>query len=145
MREGWRTTLHCARLLDATAVLFQCPASFKPTAENAKSLRRFMKRIGKFDGRRLWEPRGPWPASLVAELCEELDLVHVVDPFVTNTVTRGLTYFRLHGITGARHVYSTDELRRLVDMIPARGRTYVMFNNMPRLDDALRFRELLGE
>jgi uncharacterized protein YecE (DUF72 family) len=60
-------------------------------------------------------------------------------------VTTGVTYFRLHGITGSRHVYADDELARLREMVPASGETYVMFNNIPRAGDARRFGELLGE
>jgi uncharacterized protein YecE (DUF72 family) len=94
----------------------------------------------------LWEPRGEWPAELVATLCRELDLVHVVDPFVSTTVTPEQTYFRLHGTTGARHVYSDAELVQLADMLPAAPShpPYVLFNNLPRVDDARRFREILS-
>jgi uncharacterized protein YecE (DUF72 family) len=51
----------------------------------------------------------------------------------------------LHGITGSRHVYADDELRRLRDMLPAEGEAYVMFNNIPRADDARRFGRLIGQ
>ncbi len=73
----------------------------------------------------------------------ELDVGHVVDPFVTRALTDHPTYLRLHGITGARHVYSDAELGRLREMLPADGDVYVMFNNMPRLGDAQRFAALL--
>lgn len=141
--EAWRTTLACARLLNATAILFQCPASFRPTDANAANMVAFFRQIGEIDRppgvRLLWEPRGPWPAALVAELCATHNLTHVVDPFVTPTVTKGHTYYRLHGITGSRHVYSDEELSRLRDMGPAAGETYVMFNNILRAEDARRF------
>ena len=89
-------TLRAARLLRATAVLFQCPASFRATDENAQWMRGFFSAIGSTEGLRyLWEPRGVWPHSLVSQLCSELSLVHVVDPFVNSTVTRGYTYYRL--------------------------------------------------
>ena len=144
--EGWRITLACATLLDATAILFQCPASFRPTDENVASMGTFFSEIDRPPGvRMLWEPRGAWPPALVASLCAAHGLVHVVDPFVNATVTTGFTYFRLHGITGARHVYTDDELARLRDMVPATGDTYVMFNNIPRASDARRFGALLGE
>ena len=82
--------------------------------------------------------------DLVAGLCRELGLVHVVDPFVTETVTPEQTYFRLHGVTGARHVYTDDELRRLRAMLPEQAeRAYVLFNTIPRVVDAERFRALL--
>src|SRR3712207_7412119 len=54
---------------------------------------------------------GQWPSDVVGDLCRELGLVHGVDPFVSETVTPERTYFRLHGVTGARHVY-TDEDRK---------------------------------
>ncbi|MDB4965642.1 MAG: hypothetical protein JWN44_1331 [Myxococcales bacterium] len=139
--EGaWRTTLRCAKILGATAILFQCPASFRAIDENVANLRRFFGAIGPTPGvRYLWEPRGPWPDALVAELCEELGLTHVVDPLARPTVTRGLTYYRLHGTTGARHVYTDAELDALWRVVPAEGTTYVMFNNMPRVGDSERF------
>ena len=87
-----------------------------------------------------------WPPDLVASLCAAHGLTHVVDPFVNQTVTAGgLTYYRLHGVTGSRHVYTDDELLRLRDMVPPAGETYVMFNNIPRADDARRFGRLLGQ
>lgn len=137
---AWKTTLRAARLLRATAVLFQCPASFKATEENAERMRAFFGAIGPTpDLRYLWEPRGPWPLDLVERLCSELSLTHVVDPFVNPFVTRAPVYLRLHGTTGARHVYSDEELRTLWEMVPAEGTTYVMFNNLPRVEDAKKF------
>jgi uncharacterized protein YecE (DUF72 family) len=145
VQEGWRVTLACAKTLNASNILFQCPASFRPTDENVANLNSFFRRIDRPPGvRMLWEPRGAWPAELIASLCAAHGLTHVVDPFVSETVTAGATYFRLHGITGSRHVYSDDELHRLRTMVPARGETYVMFNNIPRANDARRFGDMLG-
>ena len=146
--RAWDRTLECAAILRASAILFQCPASFRPTDGNASRLRVFFGTIDRPAGvRLLWEPRGPWPADLVAELCRELDLVHVVDPFVSQTVTREQSYFRLHGTTGARHVYTDDELAQLADLLPPAGSTppYVLFNNLPRVGDARRFRAILAD
>ena len=145
--RAWQRTLECAAILRAPAILFQCPASFRPTAENADRLRAFFAAVRRPSGvRMLWEPRGPWPSELVAALCRELELVHVVDPFVSTTVTPEQTYFRLHGISGARHVYSDAELEKLVEMLPAAPAQppYVLLNNLPRIDDARRFREILA-
>ena len=141
---AWDRTLECARLLGATAVLLQCPRSFRPTAENADRLRTFVAGVPRPPGRLLWEPRGPWPADLVAELCAELDLVHVVDPMSDETVTPEQTYYRLHGTTGSRHVHTDAELRRLRDLVADRPSPYVLFNNLPRVGDAERFLALLG-
>ena len=141
-------TLECVRILSATAVLFQCPARFKPTIENVDRLRAFFQRNRPPQGVRwLWEPRGPaWTAEapLARALCAELGLGYVVDPFV-NAPPRNdeCPYLRLHGITGARHVYSDTELARLAATIPPKA--YVMFNNIPRVADARRFQRLLGQ
>jgi uncharacterized protein YecE (DUF72 family) len=142
--EAWQRTLDCARRLRATAVLLQCPRSFRSTPENIDRLHRFFARVERPAGVRiLWEPRGPWPADLVLDLCRELELVHVVDPLVDTTVTPEQTYLRLHGLTGARHVYTDDELAAIAAALPGAGTAYVMFNNLPRIADARRFAALI--
>lgn len=144
--EGWQATVDACARLRATAILLQCPASFRPTDDNLAHLRGFCARIVRPPGvRLLFEPRGPaWTPAIVRPLVAELGLVHVVDPFVHATVSRDVTYYRLHGFSGARHVYSDAELQRLAAMIPRRGETYVMFNNIPRVDDARRFKAIVG-
>jgi uncharacterized protein YecE (DUF72 family) len=141
---GWERTLECARILRATAVLLQCSKSFRPTAENIQRLRDFVGQVERPAGRLLWEPRGQWPTQLLTELCAELDLVHVVDPMQTETVTPEHTYYRLHGTTGSRHIHTDDELRRLRDLVDGRRSPYVMFNNLPRVGDAERFMAVMS-
>ena len=130
--------------LRATAVLLQCPKSFRPTADNVDRLRTFVLSVRRPEGvRLLWEPRGEWPADLLVDVCRELDLVHVVDPMQTETVTPEQTYYRLHGTSGMRHVHTDAELTRLRDQVRGRPDPYVMFNNLPRAADAERFLALL--
>ncbi len=137
---GWQKTRECARILRAKAILFQCPASFKPTDENVENMRRFFGAIERMKNvHYLWEPRGAWPDDLLSGVCRELQLVHTVDPFLRDTVTPELTYWRLHGIGSHYRPYTGDELRSLAARVPA-AETYVMFNNIPRVDDAKRFR-----
>ncbi len=152
VEEGWRVTLECAARLRATAILFQCPASFRPTAEHLGNVRSFFARVRRPAGVSLMlEPRGPaWTPELGRALCDEIGAVHVVDPFVTRPVGRAsdaVRYFRLHGITGFRHVYSEAELRELARIVRAspNARSYVMFNNIPRVADAARFVELIAQ
>ncbi|WP_196790886.1 DUF72 domain-containing protein [Motilibacter aurantiacus] len=143
--EGWARTVHCAGLLDATAVLLQCPKSFRPTAENVDRMRSFLGAVDRPPGvRLLWEPRGDWPADLVRTLCRELALAHVADPMQAETVTPEQTYYRLHGTSGMRHVHSDEELQRLRGLVAERSAPYVMFNNLPRARDAERFLALLA-
>jgi uncharacterized protein YecE (DUF72 family) len=60
--RAWERTLECTRLLRATAILLQCPRSFRPTDENVARLTAFCREVERPEGvRLLWEPRGPWP------------------------------------------------------------------------------------
>ena len=146
-RAAWQTTLDAARALEATAILFQCPASFRATDENVASMRRFLEAIDRPSGvRLLWEPRGPWADDLVHTLCRELGLIHAVDPFVRPSLTPELLYWRLHGNQSHYARYSDDDLRQIIAWLPADPTTeaYVLFNNIPRVHDVKRFRELLA-
>lgn len=143
MLAAWQRTLQCARVLQVTAVVLQCPKSFRPTTANVTRMPAFLSEAERPDARLLWEPRGTWPPSLLSELCRDLDLVHVVHPMQTETVTPEQTYYRLHGTTGMRHVHTDDELRRLRDLVDGRPSPYVLFNNLPRASDVQRFLALL--
>ena len=143
---GWATTLAACRMLRATAILFQCPASFKATEESTSAMRRFFATIDRPDGvRLLWEPRGPWPDDLVRSLCVDLGLIHAVDPFIRPSLTPELIYWRLHGNGSAYASYTDEELGRLRTWLPraSGAESYVMFNNSPRVKDVDRFRDLL--
>ncbi len=142
--DAWHKTREIADIVQAKFVVFQCPASFKPTDENVENLREFFRAIGPQPFDMGWEPRGQWPEDVVRELCEELGLVHVVDPFSAQPLAGDVTYFRLHGIGGYRYRYTDEDLRRLLDMCPGGRTVYVMFNNVYMGEDALRFMELLG-
>jgi uncharacterized protein YecE (DUF72 family) len=141
--EAWELTRACASVLKARAILFQCPASFRPTAENVENMSAFFRKASRGPLKFCWEPRGDWPRTLVKELCEELDLWHVVDPFKERTVTPRRCYFRLHGRKGWRYKYEDAELEELSSMLPKNVRSYVLFNNVEMLDDARRFREIV--
>ncbi len=143
VKEAWAATLASAEALGAQRVLFQCPASFTPTQPNIKNLRRFIKSIERTGLRLMWEPRGAWPDQLVSQLCDELDLIHVVDPFSARSLTPSSSYFRLHGRGGWGYKYETGELEELISMLPRTGETsYVLFNNVRMREDALNFLEL---
>lgn len=154
VEEAWQVTLACAEALNARTILFQCPASFRPTKENVSNLEKFCSSINREtrNGEQFnlcWEPRGDWDSALVKSLCESLDLWHAVDPFVGRSVTRSRLYFRLHGRNGWRYKYEEGELRELADMLPKRlgntGRPYVFFNNVRMIEDALTFMKILKE
>jgi uncharacterized protein YecE (DUF72 family) len=149
VERGWRRSVECGELLSATAMLFQCPASFTPDAENVTRMRRFFERIERPRARLLWEPRGvKWLAQreLALALCRDLDLVYVVDPFVTRPAHGHDVYWRLHGIGSARHSYTDEELtqlHRMLHEVEPRAPAYVLFNNLPRVGNAKRFSRML--
>jgi len=141
--EGLETTLACADALNARTILFQCPAKFRQTKENIANLRRFFKKARRGDLNFAWEPRGPWDDKVVKKICDDLDLWHVVDPFVNRTVTPEKCYFRLHGIGGWRYKYEEGELEELGALLPTDKLSYVFFNNNEMTDDAIRFSKVV--
>jgi uncharacterized protein YecE (DUF72 family) len=142
VRQAWETTRRLAEILQATFIVFQCPPSFDPCAAHLEQLRWFFR----------WAERGrflfglevrhaDWSNSLLRQLCRELDLIHVVDPFRGLPVTGTPRYFRLHGIGGYDYAYTDADLHQLRSW--CRGRlTYCLFNNTHMREDALRFQKL---
>ena len=137
--EGLETTLACGAALKARTILFQCPAKFRQTDENIGNIRKFFKNIKRRKFNFAWEPRGPWDDKVIAKICRDLDLWHVVDPFVRRTVTPERCYYRLHGIGGWRYRYEDGELDELVSLLPEENLSYVFFNNNVMTEDAMRF------
>ena len=140
--EAWRRTAMFARTLGVSIVVFQCPASFRPTKQNVGNMREFFSRIDRMDFRFAWEPRGVWPEELVLQVCEELQVIHCVDPFKNKPQYGEFQYFRLHGITGYDYRYTDVDLQGLRKWVDKRP-TYLLFNNNWMKDDALRFIDLV--
>lgn len=151
VKEAWQVTLESARALKARTILFQCPASFKPTEENIANLRTFFGAITKETKKDhfnfCWEPRGDWNHKMVKDLCSELGLWHAVDPFTSESATPKRIYFRLHGKSGWRYEYEEHELLELAAMLGGNTRSsrdgYVFFNNVTMTKDAIRFRGIM--
>lgn len=142
--EAWQRTKEIAKALEATLVLFQCPASFKPVSRNLDNMKNFFSSIPREGLKMAWEPRGDWPPELVRSLCQELDLIHCVDPFMGPPVWGSINYFRLHGITGFRYSFTQEDLRRLLSWC-AEKPSWVLFNNLTMAQDAARLQTLIGE
>lgn len=142
--RAWETTKEIALALNARIVVFQCPARFTPTDEHIADMRRFFGQMDRAGLTLVWEPRGEWEDSVIAELCAELGLIHCVDPFQRLPVTEGMGYFRLHGRTGYRYRYTQEDLRQLAEWCSRYDEVYVLFNNVSMWDDALAFRELIA-
>lgn len=141
VHQAWEVTRAVAETLQASWIIFQCPPSFRPRPENLTHLRRFFRTIERGPWRLGWEPRGDWPAATVRDLCRELDLVHVVDPFARPSQWGRPGYWRLHGGGGYIHRYTDAELEQLFAWAQGLDEVWVMFNNVSMWEDALRFRQ----
>jgi len=148
VREGWEATRSVAEAIRARVIVFQTPASFGPTETNRTALYRFFESI-RTDATKAIELRGPWATHIVEKICEDLGLVHAVDPFDKEPATYGLAYFRLHGSppgkTMYRYRYTDEDLARLRAICREYDDAYVMFNNLSMHPDALRFRAPLRD
>ena len=141
-RMAWERTQAIADALDAEAVVFQTPRSFRPTAENLRRLYRFFEQADRRGRRMVFEPRGEaWDDATVRRLITDLDLTHAVDPFLRRPVGRGLRYFRLHGRPAYhyRYQYTDEDLRELEGMLSGTWPNRVLFNNDSMAEDATRF------
>jgi uncharacterized protein YecE (DUF72 family) len=148
VHQAWRQTLDIVKAVRAAAVVFQCPPSFVPSEQHVANLRAFFEKIERGEWVAAWEPRGNWPQETVRGLCQDLKLVHCVDPFAGEPAWGKAVYFRLHGKGGNNNYkYSAAELKWLCDICRRRlddghSPVYVMFNNIHMRDDALLFRKL---
>jgi len=142
---AWERTREIAGALEAQIVLFQCPASFTPTKEHIANMRAFFRAIERDGLHFIWEPRGEWEEEEIKGLCQELDLIHGVDPFQRPPVYGEIAYFRLHGISGYRYRYTAEDLNRLLQWCQEYEKVYCLFNNITMFEDALRMKEMVGD
>ena len=147
--EAWCRTKEICDALEAKICVVQCPPNFKCTKENIESTRKFFSKIDR-DGLAIaWEPRGDWKEHPedIARLCEELEIIHVVDLMRREPLSKHPTaYIRLHGLNPREYdynyKYSPAELRELATKIKALSKkhreVYIMFNNFFMYDSATK-------
>jgi len=141
---SWEITKRIAEILKAKVVIFQTPKSFKECKENAENIRTFFSSLDR-RFKYAWEARG-WSDEGVKELCNELNLIHCVDPFANSTSTEGIAYFRLHGSQGKRmyrYRYTENDFEFLRDACRKFEEAYALFNNIYMWEDAVRFKEFV--
>ncbi len=151
--DAWEKVREVAKELGAKVCVFQTPPSFGYSEENLRNVKEFFSSISRDGIVIAWEPRGSWNQKLdvVAEVVNELGIVHVVDPLKRDSVSKHpVAYFRLHGLgpgeVNYRYRYSDDDLRKLCEIVKVKygGKdvVYVLFNNIYMAEDAKRFREI---
>lgn len=141
VHRAWDATMERARALDAAAVLVQTPPSFDASDEHAANMRELLGEVDREGAAVAWEPRGDWDdhPGRVADLCRDLELVHVVDVMRREPLDEtDLVYTRLHGLNEERYEYnydySDDELAALADELEELAddheAVYCLFNNV---------------
>jgi uncharacterized protein YecE (DUF72 family) len=153
--DAWQSTLKICNILRADICLIQCPPSFKFSSRNFNNVHRFIGQIERGGTKLAWEPRGNWKEypNEVKRLCNQLDLIHVVDVLKSAPAAETETcYFRLHGLgpkeVNYRYRYSLQDLKRLrertLDALTRGAKeVFVLFNNHSMLDDAKAFCSLV--
>lgn len=141
VEEAWRETRKHAEALEAETVLIQTPPSFGASEEHEEGMRELLGERIECGGLELaWEPRGGWreKSDQVAEVCRDLDLIHVTDLMRGEPVSsHRYAYTRLHGLNedpnDYDYDYSDDELadlaERLRELAGSHERVYCFFNN----------------
>ncbi len=142
--NAWEVTRKFAATLNAQVILFQCPANFRSTEENINNLKTFFSSIDRGSFNLAWEPRGAWDPHLIKEICEELNLIHCVDPFRNESISESFKYYRLHGLKGYRYKYTDEDLLKLKEICYQSENVYCLFNNVTMKEDALRFKILIN-
>ena len=116
--------------------------------QNLDRLYGFFEHIDRGGRRIAFEPRGgAWRDATIRRLVTDLDLVHVVDPFLRKPVGRGLRYFRLHGRPAYHYHYrySDADMLQLKEGLSKGWPNWVLFNNDSMADDARRFIERIQD
>lgn len=154
VREAWNRTAARAEALEAAVVLLQTPASFDATDEHETNVRELLGDLDRDGFTLAWEPRGDWldDPDRVAAICDDLDLVHVVDLMRDDPISSHPTsYVRLHGLNEDRYDYdydySEEELEALLGKVEGllddHETVSVLFNNHEKFANARAFQDLL--
>ncbi|MCS7094883.1 MAG: DUF72 domain-containing protein [Thaumarchaeota archaeon] len=147
VRDSWRVTMNACRALSAKVVVVQTPPAFKDSSINIETAKKFFSSVERDDVIIGFEPRG-WSAESIKEVCEDTDVTHVTDLFVSLPVcvsTSSVAYFRLHGSPPGKRLYKYTYTDRDLFELAARLKevnsrwAIVMFNNVTMFDDASRF------
>lgn len=117
-------------------------------------MRKFFSKINRGKLVLAWEPRGDWKEhpDEIAKLCEEIELVHVVDLMRREPTSKHpIAYIRLHGLNPREYdynyEYSMAELKQLAArtkrLVKTHREVYIMFNNYQLYKNAAQLMEIL--
>jgi uncharacterized protein YecE (DUF72 family) len=152
--NAWERTLEIAEILKAKVIVFQCPPNFVAEEGNIKNVKTFFKKISKdvkdihlgIEFRNI-----SWTDNIVKSLCEECNVIHIVDPLHSKPFFRQeIRYYRLHGSydnkgkINYRYKYSDEDLKKVISLCDGKI-NYVLLNNVYMYDDALRLKEYISK
>ena len=144
VEESARRTIQEARALGASVVVVQCPPSFLATSVNIAHLYQFFESLERDNLIWGFEPRGKWPVETIKKICQDLSLIHIVDPFYSIPITKDIFYFRLHGKGSYHYRYTPQEIKELAEKLKAvSGKGFCLFNNTAMFENALELKEVL--
>ncbi len=146
VQESLQLTLKNADILKARVIVFQCPPSFRPTPQNLENLYRFFHHLDRGPFLLAFEPRGHWERETIQKTCEDLKLIHVVDPFYGEPTTPPPYYFRLHGKGKYHYCYTPEEINTLAMKFKnLTGEIFCLFNNTAMFENAQELKKTLEE
>lgn len=136
--KAWTQTAAAAETLRAAAILFETPASFRPTELNRKRLRDFFESIERPAGALLvWLVRGIWQEEETRRICQDLDLT-LASERIEDVNLGEVAYLRL---SSAR--YSEDALWSIAERLSSAPTAFCFFNNTSMFGLAQRLQGLL--
>lgn len=153
--RAWEDTKKIAKALKARICILQTPISFGCTEENENNMRSLLTKIKRDNIELGWEPRGNWleNSEKVAEICSDLNLIHVVDIIRRDPVSpHPIAYIRLHGLNkneyDYNYDYSIDELKelyqKLISLVKEKDAVYCFFNNYNMYENAKELKKLIS-
>jgi len=149
--EAFNSIKQIAYALEAKILLFQTPASFKPTENNLSKVKKFFEKIDREKFIVVWEVRwqSEWKRDIVECLFKELGIEQCVDPLRQECFfCKNLYYYRLHGFGKPMYNYkfSAKELEKLASIVKEKNADgYIFFNNSNCYDDAIRFAKMIKD
>lgn len=151
--EAWDRTVEIAEALKCRVIVLQMPPSFIKSQESLSNIKEFMSTAKRPKNIEIGIEfrHESWDDQTIGKICEDLGLIHVVDPFKQKLArdTSNIIYYRLHGLGSKPYVYdySLEELKKLyeefVKPYADTKEVYVLFNNTNMANDALDFKKVI--
>lgn len=135
-QAAWDWTLQAAQRLDADAIYWQTPASFRPTPKSRVRLSAFVERYVSGGLPVIWDSQGLWELDELTAASRDLGLVPCYDPLLEQTPRPGNVYLRVLGKARSTHGLSADELYLLADAVEANDTPRVALHTPSPFRDA---------